>query len=101
MSKIDKIEELQNLLREDSQNFQARRQLAVLLTDCGFNEEALKNLIWLSKTFSDDSGIFYNLGIVYEKLKILKKPKKVTKKPLKLSLKRLMRFIIWGWFALI
>ena len=75
MSKIDKIEELQNLLREDSQNFQARRQLAVLLTDCGFNEEALKNLIWLSKVFENDSGIFYNLGIVYEKLKNLKKAK--------------------------
>lgn len=75
MSKIDKIEELQNLLREDSQNFQARRQLAVLLTDCGFNEEALKNLIWLSKVFNDDSGIFYNLGIVYEKLKNFKKAK--------------------------
>ena len=85
MSKIDKIEELQNLLREDSQNFQARRQLAVLLTDCGFNEEALKNLIWLSKTFSDDSGIFYNLGIVYEKLKNLKKAKESYQKAIEIE----------------
>ncbi len=80
MSKIDKIEELQNLLREDSQNFQARRQLAVLLTDCGFNDEALKNLIYLSKVFTNDSGIFYNLGIVYEKLKNSKKAKECYQK---------------------
>ena len=85
MSKIDKIEELQNLLREDSQNFQARRQLAVLLTDCGFNEEALKNLIYLSKTFADDSGIFYNLGIVYEKLKNLKKAKESYQKAIEIE----------------
>lgn len=85
MSKIDKIEELQNLLREDSQNFQARRQLAVLLTDCGFNEEALKNLIYLSKTFSQDSGIFYNLGIVYEKLKNLKKAKESYEKAIEIE----------------
>ena len=37
MSKLDKIEELQNIIKEDSSNFQARRQLAVLLLDCGFN----------------------------------------------------------------
>ena len=85
MAKIDKIEELQNLLREDAQNFQARRQLAVLLTDCGFNEEALKNLLYLSKTFGDDSGIFYNLGIVYEKLKNFKKAKESYQKAIEIE----------------
>ena len=85
MSKIDKIEELQNLLREDSQNFQARRQLAVLLTDCGFNDEALKNLIYLSKIFTNDSEIFYNLGIVYEKLKNLKKAKESYEKAIEIE----------------
>ena len=35
MSKIDKIDELQNILKEDRTNFQARRQLAVLLLDFG------------------------------------------------------------------
>lgn len=99
MSKIDKIEELQNLLREDSQNFQARRQLAVLLTDCGFNEEALKNLTYLSKTYTNDSGIFYNLGIVYEKLKNLKKAKESYEKAIELEPKQLMRFIILGLFV--
>ena len=69
MSKIDKIEELQNLLKEDQTNFQARRELAVLLLDCGYPEEAKKHFLYLSKIFNNDSGIYYNLGITYEKLK--------------------------------
>ena len=85
MAKIDKIEELQNLLKEDSQNFQARRQLALLLTDCGFNDEALKNLFYLSKMVPNDSEIFYNLGIVYEKLKNLKKAKESYEKAIEIE----------------
>ena len=69
MSNLDKIEELQNILKEDQSNFQARRQLAVLLLDTGFPEEALQHFLYLAKIFPSDSGIFYNLGIVYEKLK--------------------------------
>ena len=69
MSKIEKIQELQEILQEDNANYQARRQLAVLLLDSGFSEEALQHFLYLSKIFENDSGIFYNLGIVYEKLK--------------------------------
>ena len=47
MSKLDKIEELQNILKEDHSNFQARRQLAVLLLDSGFPKEALQH--WTKK----------------------------------------------------
>jgi len=75
MSKLDKIEELQRLIKEDSSNFQARRQLAMLLTDCGFNEEALGHLLYLSRNFDNDEGVFYNLGIVYEKMKKFPKAK--------------------------
>ena len=70
MSKFDKIEELQNLIKQDPQDYQLRRQLAVLLTDLGFNEEALRNLLFLAAKFPNDEGVFDNLGIVYEKLKI-------------------------------
>lgn len=85
MSKLDKIEELQGLIREDSKNFQARRQLAVLLMDCGFNEEALQHLLYLSKTFSYDDGIFYNLGIVYEKMKKYSKAREAYEKAIELE----------------
>ena len=73
MSKLDKIEELQTLLKEDSFNFQARRELAFLLVELGYNEEALTNLLILLKHTTDDSEIYYNLGIVYEKLKQFEK----------------------------
>ena len=85
MSKLDRIEELQNLIKEDSTNFQARRKLAVLLIDAGFNEEALQHLLYLSRTFNDDDGIFYNLGIVYEKLKNFQKAKESYLKALEIS----------------
>lgn len=85
MSKLDKIEELQQLIKEDSSNFQARRQLAVLLMDCGFNEEALQHLLYLAKMFSYDDGIYYNLGIVYEKMKNFKKAKESYEKAIELE----------------
>ena len=85
MSKLDKIEELQNIIKEDSSNFQARRKLAVLLMDSGFNEDPLGHLLYLSKNFSNDDGIFYNLGIVYEKLKKFANAKEAYLKSLEIS----------------
>ena len=85
MSKIDKIDELQNILKEDRTNFQARRQLAVLLLDFGYAEEAKQHLLYLSKIFPDDSGIFYNLGITYEKLKNLDKAEMAYNKAIELA----------------
>ena len=38
------IETLQNLLKSDPANFQARRELSILLLNEGFNEEAEMNL---------------------------------------------------------
>lgn len=85
MTKIDKIEELQNILKEDQTNFQARRQLAVLLLDLGYPEEAKQHFLYLSKIFTDDSGIFYNLGITYEKLKDLDKAISAYNKAIELA----------------
>ena len=73
MANEEKIEELQEILREDPQNFQARRELAILLIDAGFPKEAAQHLLYLAKTFPDDSAIYYNLGIAYEKQKEFKK----------------------------
>ena len=85
MSKLDKIEELQRLIQQDPEDFQIRRELAVLLMDCGFNEEALQHLLFLSKKFSYDEGIFYNLGIVYEKMKQFSKAKEAYEKAIELE----------------
>ena len=43
------IEKLQTLLQKDPSNFQARRELSIMLADNGFNEEALSNLQYLTK----------------------------------------------------
>ena len=42
---VEGIEELQQILRDDPYNFQARRSLSIALLDAGFNEEAKKNLL--------------------------------------------------------
>ena len=63
------IESLQNILKDDPSNFQVRRELSILLADNGFNEEAEGNLRYLIKYFPEDAELYYNLGIIYEKLK--------------------------------
>lgn len=70
------IEKLQQLLQEDPSNFQARRELSILLANNGFNEEALSNLKYLEKYFPEDSELHYNLGILYEKTKDFESAKK-------------------------
>ena len=65
----NEIEKLQEVLKDDPSNFQARRELSILLADNGFNEEALSNMKYLEIYFPDDAELYYNLGIVYEKLK--------------------------------
>ena len=50
----NEIEKLQSLLQEDPSNFQARRELSILLAKDGFNEEALSNLKYLIKQASDE-----------------------------------------------
>ena len=79
------IENLQSLIQADPSNFQARRELAILLSNNGFNEEALANLQYLSKYFPEDSDIFYNIGILYEKLKDYEKAKKSYEKALEID----------------
>lgn len=75
MSDLVKIEKLQQMLRTDPSNFQARRQLAMILLDSGYTKEALAHFLHLAEIFKDDSELFYNIGIIYEKLKDLKKAK--------------------------
>ena len=79
------IEALQNILKNDPSNFQARRELSILLVNNGFNEEAEGNLRYLIKYFPDDAELYYNLGIVYEKLKNFEKARDCYQKAVELS----------------
>lgn len=79
------IERIQEILRNDPSNFQARRELSVMLADNGFNEEALSNLNYLLKYFPDDAELLYNIGIIYEKLKDFNNAEKAYKNAVELS----------------
>ena len=69
----NKIEQLEGLIRNDTTNFQARRELVVALFDIGDNAGALKNLNYLISVFPDDARLYYNAGIAWEKMKDNKK----------------------------
>jgi tetratricopeptide (TPR) repeat protein len=79
------IEKLQAILVKDPSNFQARRELSILLIDKGFNEEALSNLQYLEKYFPDDAELQYNLGILYEKTKDFVSAKSAYQKAIEIS----------------
>ncbi len=79
------VERLQELLKNDPSNFQARRELSVILADNGFNEEALVNLKYLEKYFPEDADISYNIGIINEKLKDYKSAEKAYRKAISIS----------------
>lgn len=81
----NEIEKLQSVLQSDPSNFQARRELSILLADNGFNEEALSNLQYLVKYFPEDAELQYNIGILYEKLKNFEKAKKAYQNAIKIS----------------
>ena len=79
------IETLQELLKEDSTNFQARRELSILLANEGFNEEALTNLHYLIKYFPQDEELHYNIGILHEKQKDFENAKLAYLKAIEIS----------------
>ena len=81
----EEIEKLQKILKDDPSNFQARRELSVLLADNGFNEEALANLQFLEKYFPEDADLAYNIGIIFEKLRQPENAKEAYKKAVSLS----------------
>lgn len=81
----NEIEKLQSLLQEDPSNFQARRELSILLAKDGFNEEALSNLKYLIKYFPEDAEIYYNIGILHEKLKEFENAEQAYKSAIDIS----------------
>ena len=69
MSDFELLENLKNTVEADPTNFQARRELAVLCMDMGYEKVALNQFNSLSQIFTQDADIFFNIGICWEKLK--------------------------------
>ena len=80
MAEFTKIEELENIVKNDPSNFQARRELSMALLDKGFNQDALKHTNYLIRIFPEDARLQYNLGIIFEKLKNNKLAEQAYKK---------------------
>lgn len=68
MAEFNKIEELEEIVKKDPNNFQARRELSIALLDKGFNKDALKQINFLLGIFPDDARLYYNQAIALEKL---------------------------------
>ena len=68
---LDRIIELQNILKTDKNNVQVRKEFALLLLEYNYTEEALKQLLYLAEKLNNDSAVFFNIGIAYEKIKDL------------------------------
>ena len=71
MNDIEKFENLQTKIKLNPQNFQARRELIMFCLDLGFEKAALSHIKSLLEIFPNDADLYYNLGIVYEKMKRL------------------------------
>ncbi len=85
MENLEKIEELYEAVKADPTNFQAVRELSVALLDAGYNEEALKQLIYLVGIFPEDARLFFNIGFTFEKLKDFKKAEYSYRKAIELN----------------
>ena len=72
MAEIELFENLKSIVERDPSNFQAKRELAILCLDMGFEKTALNHLNSLSQIFPEDSNLFFNIGICWEKLGNLK-----------------------------
>ena len=69
MNDIQRFENLKKTVENDPENFRARRELAVLCLDLGFDQAAMKHLSYLINVFPDDANLYFNIGICWEKLK--------------------------------
>lgn len=85
MTATEQIEELQELLREDPENFRARRELAVTLLESGFPKEAAQNLVFLITKLPNDDELYYYLGVAYEKQKLFNRAKESYLKAIELN----------------
>ena len=72
MNDVSRFENLKKTIENDPTNFQARREIAMMCLDMGFDSMALKHLNYLVQTFPNDANLYFNIGICWEKLKQFK-----------------------------
>ena len=63
------IEELKAIVEKNPSDYDAQKELAFLYLDDGALNSALEIFIHLTEIFSTDADLFFNTGIIYEKLK--------------------------------
>lgn len=66
-----KLEKIRIQLEQSPENLLIREQYAILLSDNGFVNEAIKEYNFLITLSANNSDLYYNLGILYEKAKDL------------------------------
>ena len=85
MNDVQRFESLKKTIETDPTNFQARREIAMMCLDMGFDSMALKQLLYLSNTFPNDANLYFNIGICWEKLKQFKFALEAYKKAVELK----------------
>ena len=66
---MSKINELQQKIKENPNDYKLIEEYAIALSDMGENEEAYKNFMYLKNVMPENPIVYYNLGIILEKLK--------------------------------
>lgn len=66
----DELNELKNRIDNNPEDYEAVELYAMALSDTGENKEALKYLKMLKGKFPENARIYYNIGIILEKLKM-------------------------------
>ena len=79
------INELAKKLKENPEDYKTMEEYAIALSDSGQNEEALKYFKYLRKVFPENAQVYYNIGIIFEKLKYNNEASQAYEKALKLD----------------
>lgn len=78
----NKLEMLTAKLKQDPSDYKVRKQFAFALLDNDMPEEALKQFNKLVSIMPNEANLHYNIGLIYEKLKMMDSAKMSLKKPL-------------------
>ena len=66
---MSNIQELQQKIKENPNDLKAIEEYAIALSNIGEIEEAYKNFMFLKSKMPENPVVYYNLGIILEKLK--------------------------------